>query len=100
MFFKKKAGKQPAFSADQLISVRIYYNSPWNARKNLTHPVALFPAFKGGVKERRSSSTLSKSRHLRQGGEGLTCLRRIYRIILRRFPSSIKSQSSFLRKEG
>jgi hypothetical protein len=90
MFFKKKAGKQPAFSADQLISIKIYYNARWNARKNLSDSVVRIPAVKGEGKKRHSGSTLSRSRDLRRGAEELTCLRRIFLIILNFFPSSIK----------
>jgi hypothetical protein len=43
----------------------------WVQRK-LTHSVAPSPAFKGGVKRRRSGSTLSKPQHLCWGVEGLT----------------------------
>jgi len=38
----------------------------------LTHSAAPSPAFEGGVKKRRSGSTLSKPQHLSWGVEGLT----------------------------
>ena len=38
----------------------------------LTHSAAPSPAFEGGVKKRRSGSTLSKPQHLCWGAEGLT----------------------------
>ncbi|PIV23812.1 MAG: hypothetical protein COZ69_03685 [Deltaproteobacteria bacterium CG_4_8_14_3_um_filter_45_9] len=49
----------------------------WNAlfldgRGKLTHSAAPSPAFEGGVKKRRSGSTLSKPQHLCWGVEGLT----------------------------
>jgi hypothetical protein len=44
----------------------------------LAHSAAPSPAFKGGVKKRRSESTLSKPQHLCWGVEGLTKLDRGY----------------------
>jgi hypothetical protein len=40
---------------------------------HLTHSAAPSPAFEGGVKKRRSGSTLSKPQHLCWGVEGLIC---------------------------
>ena len=40
--------------------------------QGLTHSAAPSPAFKGGVKKRRSGSTLSKPRASGRGVEGLT----------------------------
>jgi hypothetical protein len=60
------------------------------SKAGLTHSTAPSPAFEGGVKKRRSGSTLSKPQHLCWEVEGLTFKAILFIIILKKTLSAMR----------